>query len=102
MSRVPLCAPRNWGVVFRGTGEQIDEMIKKSIPAQGDIFQDYNVKGNRLEPPGLDALFAELEKDPSITHVLIPHNERLVRPDEIVEGILLEMKFRQHYQVTVV
>lgn len=90
------------GVNFRGTGDQIDRMRRDRLSAEGDVFQDLIVKGNVLDRPGLNALFAEAERDRSVTHVYIPRRDRLARPDEIVEGILLELRICQDLGLTLV
>ena len=90
------------GVTFAGTAVQIDAMIRGDRPAEGDVFLDDGVKGNRLSRPGLGALLAEIANDPTVSHVFIPLSERSVRPDEIFEGMELERRFIQVLGVDVV
>jgi hypothetical protein len=90
------------GVTFIGTGTQIRSMMKQDNHHDGDIFLDYIVKGNKLQRRGLDALIAEAQHDPSLTHVAIHRADRLARPDEIMEGIELEVLLRQQLGLTVV
>ena len=90
------------GLEFSGTSEQIEKMIRRNIPAEGDIFQDQDVAGNVLDRPGLNALLREIENDPNVSHVFIPRPDRLARPNEIMEGVELETRFRQKLGVTLV
>lgn len=59
----------------------------------GDLYLDYGVSGNKLSRPGLDALFRRAETDRSVTHVFIPRRDRFARPDDPIDGIVLERKF---------
>jgi hypothetical protein len=78
------------GASFNGRPEQIDEMIRLGIWASGDIFLDYGVKGNLLSRDGWDALLEVALADPTVSHVLIPRRDRLARPDNPVDGLVLE------------
>ncbi len=90
------------GLAFNGTEEQIQLMIDRHCAAEGDIFQDQDVAGNILSRPGLEAILREIERDRTISHVFIPRPDRLARPDEIADGIKLEMRFRQEQGITLV
>jgi hypothetical protein len=83
------------GVRFAGTPDQIDRMIRDGVAAEGDVFVDYGVKGNRLDRPGLDTLFRCVEADPAVSHVLIPRRDRLARPDDPYDGMTLENRLRK-------
>ena len=83
------------GVSFDGTPECIEDMIRHGRWADGDLFLDYDVKGNLLSRPGLDALFQRALNDPRVTHVLIPRRDRLARPDDPVDGVKLETRLRK-------
>src|SRR3989442_1181270 len=48
-----------FGVEFGGTPEAIESMIADGRSADGDLFLDYEVKGNLLSRKGLDALIKE-------------------------------------------
>jgi hypothetical protein len=83
------------GVAFRGTHEQIERMIRDGLPAEGDVFLDYGVQGNRLDRPGLSALIRTAEDDPEVSHLFIPRRDRLARPDEAIDGLRLEHELRR-------
>jgi hypothetical protein len=85
---------RKRGLTFNGTPSQIDAMIRDGRPALGDIFLDFDVKGNNLTRPGLDALKAEIKRDSTISHLFIPRRDRLARPDDPLDGMRLEAEFR--------
>ncbi len=75
---------------FDGTPDRIEAMIREGRFALGDLFLDYNVKGNQLSRDGLNSLIKEAVIDPSVTHVFIPRRDRLARPDDPLDGVRLE------------
>ncbi|MFH1266504.1 MAG: recombinase family protein [Planctomycetota bacterium] len=81
-------------VSFDGTPERIEAMIREGRFADGDLFLDYDVKGNLLSRPGLDALFREALGDPRVSHIFIPRRDRLARPDDPIDGVKLETRLR--------
>jgi hypothetical protein len=54
------------GLTFRGTGLQIDRMIREGKSADDDLFLDFDVKGNVLSRVGLDALKSLALGDPEV------------------------------------
>jgi hypothetical protein len=82
------------GLKFTGTPTQIESMIREGRSAEGDLFLDYDVKGNQLVRVGLDALKQRALHDAKVSHVFIPHRNRLARPDNPVDGVTLEQSFR--------
>jgi hypothetical protein len=82
------------GVNFTGTPAQIDAMIRDGKSAEGDLFLDYDVKGNVLIRAGLDAIKAEICRDSTVSHVFIPNRDRLARPDNPLDGVRLENELR--------
>src|SRR5688500_2767909 len=86
-------ACRRDGLRFDGTPEQIDGMIRGRRSAwSGDLFLDWDVSGNERSRPALNALFAEVERNKTISHVFIPRPDRLSRPNEAEEGVGLEKR----------
>jgi hypothetical protein len=82
------------GVTFDGTAEGITAMIRTGIAQKGDLYLDYCVKGNVLSREGLNALLREVQSDRRISHVFIPRRDRLARPDDPVDGLVLEGTLR--------
>jgi hypothetical protein len=78
------------GVKFTGTAAQIHAMIRGGKSADGDIFVDFDVKGNLLTRAGLDALKTRALGDRAVSHIFIPHRNRLARPNNPIDGVLLE------------
>jgi len=66
-------------------------MIANGISVSGDLFSDYNVKGNLLSRPALDALLKQATVDRTISHVFIPRRNRLARPENPLDGMQIEM-----------
>jgi hypothetical protein len=82
------------GVSFNGNAATIQSMMRDGSSQRDDVFLDFGVKGNQLSRPGLDRLLAEALGNPEVSHVFIPRRDRLARPDNPVDGILLELQFR--------
>jgi hypothetical protein len=83
------------GVRFTGTADGIKQLIKSGQPNCGDLFFDNCVSGNLLSRPALDALKAEIRRDPAISHVFIPRRDRFARPDNALDGVVLEKELRE-------
>ena len=81
-------------MAFSGTSEAINEMMKRRVPSSGDLFFDVCVQGHVLSRPALNALKAEIARDRTVSHILIPRRDRLARPDNPVDGINLENELR--------
>lgn len=79
-------------VTFTGTPVQIEGVIRNRQFKRDDLFFDYCVKGNIFQRDGLDALLAEVREDATISHVFIPRRDRLVRPEDAMEGVELESR----------
>ncbi len=84
------------GLNFDGTPDRIMEMIRSGAASHGDLFLDWDVSGNVIDRVGLNKFFAEVERDCSVSHVLIPRPDRLARPEEIEIGVAYERRIRQH------
>jgi hypothetical protein len=82
------------GLGFDGSPELIQGMIRGGEFASGDLYLDYDVKGNVLRRDGLDALMNRVAADRNVTHVFIPRRDRLARPDCALDGVGLENKLR--------
>ncbi|WP_020476089.1 recombinase family protein [Zavarzinella formosa] len=80
---------------FGGTPGAITRMMKGDISHEEDLFLDDGVSGNIFRRPGLDALLATAFSDKSVSHVLIPRRDRLARPDNPVDGLMLEIDLRR-------
>ena len=83
------------GVDFCVPEDTIARMIENHQAVCGDVYLDYDVCGNLLSRPALDALKARIDSDHSSTHLFIPRRDRLSRPDEPTEGFVLETSFRR-------
>jgi hypothetical protein len=85
---------RELGLLFSGTPEQIELMIAQGASVSGDIFLDYEVPGNELSRPALNAMIEEIANDPTVSHVMIPRRDRLARPTNPLDGVRLERELR--------
>lgn len=83
------------GVDFRVADDTITRMVENRQAVCGDVYLDYDVCGNLLSRPALDALKARIDTDKSVTHLFIPRRDRLSRPDEPTEGLVLETSLRR-------
>lgn len=89
------------GVRFGADPETIKVMRKERRSRCGNLFLDDNISGNHLSRPALDALKREVESNLEITHIFVARRDRLARPGDPLDGMLLERWFRER-GVTVV
>jgi hypothetical protein len=82
------------GLRFNGTTNLIDEMIRTGRFEASDIYLDYDVSGDQLSRPGLNAMITRVATDLNVTDVFIPRRDRLARPDHASEGLELENRIR--------
>ena len=86
---------RDLGLRFTGTEAAIEGMMKTGRPASGDLFLDYGISGNVVDRPGLRALQQAAEADLAVSHIIIPRRDRLIRPDNPLDGLRIETDLRQ-------
>ncbi len=77
-------------VLFTGTPEEIEAMIREGRSMSQDIYLDYGISGNVLSRPGLDGLINKSVSNSDVTHIFIPRRDRLARPDDPLDGVRLE------------
>jgi len=82
------------GLAFEGSPDMIGEMIRSGRFQTGDIYLDYDVSGDQLSRPGLNALIERVTTDLNISHVFIPRRDRLARPGKASDGLELENRIR--------
>jgi hypothetical protein len=82
-------------VRFDGSPARILEMIDRGQSNSGDIFLDFAISGNILIRSGFEALRARALSDQGISHIFIPRRDRLARPDNPIDGVLMECELRQ-------
>lgn len=80
---------------FDGTPEAINAMIGAGESHRGDLFLDFDVAGDILSRPGLNRLLAEVKIDPTVSHVMIPRRDRLARPEDPLDAMVLEASIRR-------
>lgn len=83
----------------RSVGDQrtdIGGWCKAQGATLAHIFIDEGISGSKLSRPGLDALLAYVEDPKNPKGVLVCwKRDRLVRPDDVREGILLEFRIER-------
>ena len=82
------------GVAFAGTPEAICAMVAQGRSAEGDLFLDYGISGNRLSRPGFDAFRKAALRDAQVSHLFVPRRDRIARPDNPVDAITIECDLR--------
>ena len=60
-----------------------------------EVFEDEGISGSELSRPGLDALFEFIEASDQAGVVCAWKRNRLVRPDDPIDGLLLERRIRE-------
>lgn len=61
----------------------------------GQVYQDDAISGSDMQRPGLEALMRHAEENPSVEIVLAWERNRLARPKDPVDGLLLERRLIQ-------
>ncbi len=82
------------GVSFSGTPEAITAMIARNQSVEGDLYLDYGVSGNLLSRPGFDRFRERAASDPSVSHLFVSKRDRLGRPDNPLDSMLIEYQLR--------
>ncbi len=83
------------GVSFAGTHDVIESLIRNGSSHHGDVFLDFDICGNLLSRPGLNGLLAEIKNDLTVSHIFIPRRDRLARPDDPLDVLLIENSLRK-------
>lgn len=86
---------REHGVELNAETTVIGEMVKAKEFVRDDVYLDYEVSGNLMSRPALDALLARVHGDERVSHIFIPRRDRLARPDDAVDGVKLELQLRK-------
>lgn len=81
---------------FAGTPDIITGMIKNWVSVDGDIYLDYDVKGNQAVRPALQCLLARIRDDKQVSHLFIHERARLARPQDPSDGMRLENEIRRN------
>lgn len=82
-------------LTFDGNPDSIERMIRENRHQQGDVYLDYGVKGNTFDRKGLQALQDRIKGDHRARHVLIPRRDRLARPDDAIDAMVIERDMRR-------
>ena len=83
------------GLSFDGSPETILQMARLGEIRRGDLFLDWDVKGDLLDRRALNELREAVARDMTVSHVFIPKRERLARPDDPVDAIQIENELRR-------
>jgi hypothetical protein len=78
------------GVVFRGSVADVERMQQRKLVHDQDIYIDDAVTGGDLSRPGFLQFLAEARTDPTISHVLVFKRDRLGRPQDVLQMLILE------------
>jgi hypothetical protein len=69
-------------------------MIMRGVSAEGDLYLDFGVPGNHLSRPGFDAFRAKALGDRTVSHLFVPRRDRIARPDNPVDALVIESELR--------
>ncbi len=78
------------GVPFRGTYEDVEEMVRKRLHHKADIYLDNAISGGDLTRPGFRKFLRDAIADPTVSHVYVFKRDRLGRPQTLLEMVGLE------------
>jgi hypothetical protein len=80
------------GVPFRGTYADIEEMQRKRLHHQKDIYLDDAISGGDLTRPGFRQFLKDAIDDTTVSHVYVFKRDRLGRPQTLLEMMTLEQR----------
>lgn len=80
------------GVPFRGTYADIEEMQRKRLHHQKDIYLDDAISGGDLTRPGFRQFLKDAIADLTVSHVYVFKRDRLGRPQALLEMMQLEQE----------
>lgn len=83
------------GVRLDGTPETILGMIERGEFHSGDLYLDYAISGHILRRPAFDPLRARALADLTVSHLFVPRRDRIARPENPVDGMLMERELRE-------
>lgn len=77
-------------VSFRGTAADVQRMQERKLIHHADLYLDDAVTGGDLSRPGFLRFLADAKADPTISHVFVFKRDRLGRPQNLLEMLVLE------------
>jgi DNA invertase Pin-like site-specific DNA recombinase len=82
-------------VEMNASEQMLEEMLRIRASHEGDIYIDIGISGAKMQRPGFDAFLKRAIGDKSITHCFIYMQDRLARPNDPAEAILIENQLRR-------
>ncbi len=74
---------------------EIERWARETTHQLVRVFEDDGISGSVLDRPGLAALLRYVEANPAGGVVCLWRRNRLARPDDPIDGLLLERKIRR-------
>ena len=78
------------GITFRGAPADVERMRERKQIHHQDIYLDDAVTGGDLSRPGFLQFLADAKADPMISHVFVFKRDRLGRPQDVLQMLMLE------------
>ena len=78
------------GVTFRGTLSDVGRMQDRKQTHAEDVYLDDAVTGGDLSRPGFLQFLADAKSDPTVSHVFVFKRDRLGRPQDVLQMLMLE------------
>ena len=78
------------GVVFRGTLTDVEQMRERKQIHLNDLYIDDAITGGDLSRPGFLQFLADNKADQSVSHVFVFKRDRLGRPQDVLQMLMLE------------
>jgi len=75
--------------------QMLEEMLYARTSHRGDVYVDVGISGAEMQRPGFDAFLKRAVDDKSVTHCFIHMRDRLARPNEPAEAMLIESRLRR-------
>ena len=83
------------GVAVDASEPVLEEMLRARASHRGDIYMDVGISGAVLRRPGFDAFYGRALSDKALTHLFIHRRDRLARPEDPAEAMVIEGALRR-------
>ncbi len=83
------------GLRIGATPHDLEKIRADRLVHRGDIYCDDAITGANMRRPGLTALLKDIERDRTISHLLVYRRDRVGRPQNPIEGMGIERAIRE-------
>lgn len=83
-------AAKRVGIPLRASMDDVTHMQSQRLNHYKDIYLDDAISGSRMKRPALDAMNLELQTNTSVSHLFVFKRDRLGRPKDPLDMLVVE------------